>query len=47
MPYATTKDNVANDLREELHKLLLDLGWNLDVHPTGDYFLWAEGGRSA
>jgi demethylmenaquinone methyltransferase/2-methoxy-6-polyprenyl-1,4-benzoquinol methylase len=28
---------------EELRKVMLDLGWDLEVFPTGDYFLWAQG----
>jgi demethylmenaquinone methyltransferase/2-methoxy-6-polyprenyl-1,4-benzoquinol methylase len=31
---------------EELRKVLLDLGWDLEVFPTGDYFLWAQGKRT-
>jgi len=31
---------------EELHKVLFDLGWDLEAFATGDYFLWAQGTRS-
>lgn len=31
---------------EELHKVLHDLGWDVDAFATGDFFLWAQGGRS-
>ncbi len=31
---------------EELRKVLLDLGWDLDIDATGDYFLWGEGARA-
>jgi demethylmenaquinone methyltransferase/2-methoxy-6-polyprenyl-1,4-benzoquinol methylase len=31
---------------DELHKVMLDLGWDLEVFATGDYFLWAHGQRT-
>lgn len=31
---------------DELRKVLLDLGWDIEATATGDYFLWAAGTRS-